>query len=189
MTACKKRQRNIVWLSMDALDEVQAKELKAHLQTCLNCRRYLAELAARKLACMDPGPEVQAAPQFRPTFSSALKADAAPGYVRASQKPNYSLSSRRPLLLQTVFAVAIAVLIVTAMLRHTASVKPSSMRATSIETSEGNDVVLPTFANYRAVANQSLDQFDSLITRQSRKPIPPAPVFSLRALDLNGVPD
>src|SRR5439155_25957510 len=45
MKPCSKNQKRIAWLALDALDVRQAHDLRAHLETCAGCRRYLVEIS------------------------------------------------------------------------------------------------------------------------------------------------
>jgi len=45
MKPCAQNRKLIVWLSLNVLDASQARQLRAHLETCEGCRRYLAEIS------------------------------------------------------------------------------------------------------------------------------------------------
>ncbi len=52
MKPCSNHRKLIAWLAVDALDDPQTRSLRAHLETCEGCRRYLAEISnvAQKLS-------------------------------------------------------------------------------------------------------------------------------------------
>jgi hypothetical protein len=61
-----------------------------------------------------------------------------------------------------------------------AEVRPASIPSVNLA---------PTLANYRAVANASLDELDDLLARQSRRPVPTPPAYTAGTLALLRIPD
>src|SRR2546427_135224 len=66
MKHCSNNRKFIAWLAMDALDDRRTQALRAHLETCEGCRRYLAEIpnVAEKLGATATPPDIQAAESF-----------------------------------------------------------------------------------------------------------------------------
>jgi len=191
MKPCRKNQKQIVWLVMDALDNVQAAELKSHLQRCDGCQVYRSEieLLRNNLVEMDLATEIQAKESLHRRIMTALSENQA-----ETGGPAISLGVQRLRMswraaVQTACVVAVGILILAALAsRHEAPHAPSAQTHVIPIPTEHPDV-LPTIANYRAIANQSLDQLDELLTRQSKRPIPSPPSFSAATLALVNVPD
>src|SRR2546425_12391139 len=77
MKPCPTRRKRIAWLALDALDVQEARDLRAHLETCEGCRRYLEEISnvTERLIAAQRGPDVQASESFHQRVVGRLRAD------------------------------------------------------------------------------------------------------------------
>src|SRR6266852_3236258 len=77
MKPCSNNRKLIAWLAVDALDDRQTRSLRAHLETCEGCRRYLAEISnvAQKLSAAAAPPDIHAAESFHQRVLGALRAE------------------------------------------------------------------------------------------------------------------
>src|SRR6266496_2572549 len=74
MRPCSKNRRRIAWLALDALDIRQVQDLRAHLETCAGCRRYLEEISnvTQSLIAAQITPDGRASDSFHQRVVSAL---------------------------------------------------------------------------------------------------------------------
>jgi hypothetical protein len=171
MKPCRKYRKPIALLSIDGLDSNQTAEVTNHLEQCESCRCYHKEisLVTQRLTSM----ETLGSPASRRRV----------GRVR-------ELSGGTPVIprwrfaLPALTAVALTILVLSALTRHSVvrSKLPAQTQAVPIQNAPTD--LLPTIRNYRAIANESLDGFDALLTQQARRPVPRLPSFSERTLAL-----
>jgi hypothetical protein len=185
MKPCAQNQKPIVWLALNALEARQARLLRAHLETCEGCRRYLAGISyvTERLAAAETNPEAQASESFHQRVAAKLRA-AKPdslGQILAAYFRGTLLNWR--LALPAIAALAVGVTF--AVLRQPPEVVSSTragIQAPTV-TAADNDPA-PTIANYQRVANQSLDKLDELLSRQGSRNPPPAPIFTASTFPL-----
>ena len=186
MKPCAQNRKLIAWLALNALDARQARQLRAHLETCEGCRRYLAEISnvTERLAAAEANPDVQASESLPPKIGRQI-ADGKTGFPWG----NSGGVSSGNLLNWRVALPAIAALVVigvTVAIWRQPPVVSSSPRA-GIQTASVSDAdndLAPTIANYQRVANQSLDKLDALLTRQGNRPLPSMPIYTASTLGL-----
>jgi hypothetical protein len=191
MKPCRKNRKQIVWLAMDALDAAKAAELRAHFQRCEGCRLYFAEIAHLKqtLAVTGCAPEIEASESLHRRIMSAFRAN----QTRTAREPKFpglwGLHTTWRTAVPAVCAVGIALVILAAAVWRHNNYPLAPTQTYLIRTPKVNTDILPTIANYRAVANQSLDELDELIAQQAKKPVPAPPRFTATTLALSNLPD
>ncbi len=186
MKPCAQNRELIVWLALNALDARQARHLRAHLETCEGCRRYLAEISnvAERLAEGEANPDIQASEIFHQKVAGKLRAAKpdSPGEILAAY-------FRGTLLNWRVALPAIAALVVVGATVATwrqppvVSSSPKAATQTALASDADNDLA-PTIANYQRAANESLDKLDALLTRQGNRALPSMPIYTASTLAL-----
>ena len=186
MKPCAQNRKLIVWLALNALEARQSRQLRAHLETCEGCRRYLAEISivTETLATAQANPDILASESFHQKVAGKLRA-AKPdslGEILAEYFRGTLLNWRVAL---PAMAALVVVGVIVAIWRQPPGVS-SSTRA-GIQTasvSVADDDLAPTIANYQRVANQSLDKLDAVLTRQGNRTLPPMPIYTVSTLAL-----
>jgi anti-sigma factor RsiW len=186
MKPCAQNRKLIAWLTLNALDARQARQLRVHLETCEGCRRYLAEISnvTEKLSAAEATPDVQAFESFHRKVAGRLRL-AKPDSLGEILAEYF----RGTLLNWRVALPAIAALVVVGLTiatwRQPPVVSPSPMAGiqTAAVSDTDNDLA-PTIANYQRVANQSLDKLDALLTRQGNRALPSMPIYTVSTLGL-----
>jgi len=184
MKPCSSNRKLIAWLAVDALDDRQTRSLRAHLETCEGCRRYLAEISnvAQKLSAAATPPDIQAAESFHQRVLGALRAE-----ETASTRENLLARLRATLLtwrvvLPTVGATALAIVALSLVARRPAVPVPAPTVAQAVLTPNAKRNLDPTISNYRTVANRSLEQLDELLLRQGNRNPSPTPLYTASSL-------
>ena len=185
MKPCAQNRKLIVWLTLNALDARQTRQLQAHLETCEGCRRYLAEISnvTERLAAAEANPDVQASESFHRKVTARL---------RTAKPDSFGdiLAAYLTRLNWRVALPAIAALLVVglafAFMRQPPAVSssPTPAATQTAAVSEADSDLAPTIANYQRVANQSLDKLDALLTRQGNRPLPAMPIYTASSLSL-----
>ncbi|MGA3284432.1 MAG: zf-HC2 domain-containing protein [Verrucomicrobiota bacterium] len=186
MKPCAKNQKLIAWLTLDALDARQTRQLQAHLETCEGCRRYLAEISnvTERLAAAEANPDIQASESFHRQVAGRLRA-AKPdslGEILAAYFRGTLWNWRVAL---PAIAALVGIGVTVAIWRQPPEV--SSPPTAGIQTASGSDAdddLAPTIANYQRVASQSLDKLDALLTRQGNRALPSMPIYTASTLGL-----
>jgi len=188
MKPCAQNRKLIAWLSLNALEARQTRQLQAHLETCEGCRRYLAEISSvtERLVATESNPDVQASESFHRKLAGKLRA-AKPDSIGEILAAYF----RGTLLNWRVALPAIAALVVVgvtvAIWRQPPRVSSSPRAGTqTAAVAEADSVLAPTIANYQRVANQSLDKLDALLTRQGNRALPSMPIYTASTLALDG---
>jgi anti-sigma factor RsiW len=186
MKPCAQNQKLIVWLTLNALDARQTRQLQAHLETCEGCRRYLAEISSvtERLAEQE-NLDIQASESFHRKVAGRLrtiKSDSI-GEILAAYIRGTLLNWR--VAIPTIAALVL-VCVTVAILRQqppeiVSSPRPS-IRTVSVSSADSDPA--PTIANYQRVANQSLAKLDALLTRQGNRPLPPMPIYTASTFGL-----
>ena len=174
MKPCRKYRKSIALLAMHALDEQHAAALNGHLGHCQGCQRYYQELVSVAASVNSLPALVEASARAsRVEFRCPV---GAPGHgnfrqFQAKQLPRWSWRFALPVFL----SIAVVIVLVSLLHWHAVPETRSAHQADAHSVSKFSSDLAPTIANYQAVANESLDDLDQLLTRQSVKPIP-APV-------------
>ncbi len=184
MKPCSNNRKLIAWLAVDALDDRQTRSLRAHLETCEGCRRYLAEISnvAQKLSAAATPPDIQAAESFHQRVLGALRAE-----ETASSRETLLARLRATLLtwrvvLPTVGATALAIVALSIFARHPVAPVPAPTVAQAVLTPNAKSNLDPTISNYHTVANRSLEQLDELLIRQGNRNPSPSPLYTASSL-------
>ena len=183
MKPCAKNRKRINWLALDALDARQAREVRAHIEACEGCRHYLEQTSKLTQALKEAQvrTEIETSESFHRSVARAIRAEKPPSLwdVAAAAFRGAPPSWRASLPVLGAMAVAIVILSLLAprfRLRTVPSPAPPAPRAVSAPGLPSD--LPPTLANYRLVANQSLEALDELLTRQGNRPRSPAPIYT-----------
>jgi anti-sigma factor RsiW len=186
MKPCSQNRELIVWLALNALDARQARPLRAHLETCEGCRRYLAEITnvTERLAEGEANPDIQASEIFHQKVAGKLRAAKpdSPGEILAAYFQG-TLLNWRVALPAIAALVVVGVTVATWRQPPVVSLSPKAATQTAPASGADNDLA-PTIANYQKVANESLDKLDALLTRQGNRALPPMPIYTASTLAL-----
>ena len=175
MKPCWTNRKLLASLAVDALDARRTRDLRAHVETCEGCRRYLAEISAvtQNLAAVEMEANIQPGESFHQELVGKLRAEGAPpvwglGMARVRK----SLLNWRIAL--PVAAAASCLAFLALEWPRTNPANPQAMLLNPpVSTQEPKPDLSPTFANYQMIANQSLEEFDELLSKQgNRNPFP-----------------
>jgi hypothetical protein len=185
MKPCARNRKLIAWLALDALPARKAAALRKHLARCEGCHRYWEEVSSvmEGLAATAPCPELEASEHFHRRLTAKLRAvESSSGLEDLAAWLRGSMPSWRVAL--PALALALSALLAVVASRQHPAVAPSRPLAveTALNSASGSDLA-PTLANYRMVANQSLENLSELLTRQGNRPLPPAPVYTVSGLE------
>ncbi len=184
MKPCAKNRKLIAWLTVDALNAAQAAGIRAHLETCEGCRRYLQEISnvRRKLAATEVRSDIQASESFHRRVLGALKEqETLPTWQAVAAQLRASMRNWRVALP----AIAAAVVIITAfsLIMRRPVVTPVSPVTGQIATApKAKSDLDPTISNYQMAANRSLENLDDLLTRQANRNPSPTPIYTASTL-------
>ncbi len=200
MNACRKNRQAIVGLVTHSLDASQSAELVKHLQQCETCRQYHEEMlsVAQTLERVRPLVEpaagepamvrsVAAESIDAPLPSSAPSQLGCPTSVRHAFRSDpafiHLLLSWRVAL--PAFCALVLAIVMFAVLRPRP--EPPALPVASTRPAQATDPALelaPTLGAYRAIANQSLDDLDLVLTAQASHIPRPPPLFTATTLAL-----
>jgi len=170
MKPCSKNRKLLAWLALDALDAANAQELRAHVQNCEGCRHYLAEISAltQKLATAQSNSNIQPSESFHQSVVRKLEAERSVSIwnivrpLLPGRLPNWRIALPA---LAAAACLAIFALVSRPAVRSHQTSNPSTTPPGPSSAPE----LPPTFANYQMVANQSLDKFDELLSKQGNR--------------------
>ncbi len=180
MKPCSKNRKLISWLALEALETPQARELRAHLESCEGCRRYFQEISkvTETLVAKEIRPDVQASESFHRSVVAKLRAEKS-----ASTRTNLVACLRGAML---NWRVALPVVLATAALlaalalrerrRDVSAHEKSPVQAASAVDSRSD--LPPTLANYQLIANQSLEKLDEFLSRQANRNPAPTRIYT-----------
>ena len=194
MKPCAKNRKAIAWLTLDALEVQQAQQLRAHVETCEGCRRYLEAMstAARTLQAAEIKGGVEASEAFHQRVTAAVIGQGG-GWRMEDGKGQGALprsgwgslmdSLRGTALdwrvvLPVLGVVAMALVVVSLAARHRGAHASAPVASQGRPAPRSDGEFSPTIANYEFVANRSLDQLDELLTRQGSRNPSPDPIFT-----------
>jgi anti-sigma factor RsiW len=191
MKPCSKNRKLIAWLAMDALPASKASELRAHIQDCPGCSRYLEEISsvAKSLSTPESPPEIQATASFHSRIVRALTAEAA-------RSPWQRLAGwLSPAWLNWRLAVPVAMGIVlvgfalSGLSPHSVPPPAAQPIANDIPAPIRTGDLPPTLSNYQIAANRSPEALDELLAAQARKIPVSAPVYTASTRSAFDAPD
>ena len=187
MKPCWKNRKQIAWLVMDALDRSEAAALNRHLQECEGCRGYHLEISHVK-QCLS-SPELLRTAEV-PLRELAFRKGRSRTWARKLAGGTLALPGLNWRLgLPALSAILLGILTFSALVRRPVPPPVRVHQANIVAAPSPSPALLPTLGNYRAVANQSLDELDDLLARQSKRPVPAPPAFSAVSLALLKVGD
>ncbi len=182
MKPCSNNRKLIAWLALDALDAQRGRALRAHLQTCAGCRRYLEEVSevTQKLAAAEAGSDIRSSESFHQKVVCALRAEGTGAETWVAQL-RATLSNWR-VALPLIGATAIVIAALSIVARHPGVPLSTPARALVVLTPNTKPDLAPTISNYQMVANRSLEELDELLTRQGNRNSSPAQILTPSAL-------
>jgi len=194
MRPCAKDRKRIAWLALGALDAQQARALRAHIETCEGCRRYLEETSevTRALKEAQARTDIGASESFHRAVARAIRAEESRSVWEAVTAPFRGARLRWRAALPALGAMAVAIAALGLLVSrfgtgNVPSPAPPSVRAVSAPGL--NSELPPTLANYQLVANHSLEDLDELLTRQANRRHSPAPIYRASTFAFAEFPD
>jgi hypothetical protein len=189
MKPCLRNRKLLAWLALDELDARRAGELRAHIQTCDGCRRYLEEISAvtERLAAAEVTPEIEASESFHKRLAGRLEQPASLWEALFAQFAATRLNWR--VALPALGAAALVIATLAILVRQLVVSPPAQTGGQALLTPLPKSDLAPTIANYQRVANRSLDELDELLTRQANRHPPPAPIYTASMFALANAAD
>jgi hypothetical protein len=171
MKPCRKNRRKITWLVMDALNPAEAAELVSHIGICDGCRLYRDEILKVKhcvsaLQLLNPANALETEVFDVERTGSLLERTLKANLPKRSPFPSFRWSVG--VSAACVFALALLLVV---NLERPRPIERSSRHLAQHAPRVASGELLPSFANYRAIGNQSLDRLDQLLTQQSLRPL------------------
>jgi hypothetical protein len=188
MKPCSRNRKLITWLALDALENQPARELRAHLEDCEGCRRYLEEVTTvtSSLGAAEIEQDIQTSESFHRRVVAAVREEA-PGSLRKIVLAFFHWTQvgwRTALPKIAVMAVVLAALFALVWRSGGPSQRFPPGQTVPPPTSQAH--LAPTLANYQMVANSSLEKLDELLTDQGlRNPSPPRTYTAAMSLSGN----
>ena len=186
MKPCSRNRKLLAWLALGELDARRAGELRAHIETCDGCRRYLAELSnvTEKLNAAEVTPDLQASEVFHRRLVTRLRAEQA-GSAWQTLVAHFNWRVALP----AVGAVAVVIAMLSILARQPSILPPAPAIVQAVPSSNVASDLSPTIANYQRIASRSLDDFDELLTQQSERNPSPTPIYTASLFALAQVPE
>jgi hypothetical protein len=190
MKSCSRNRERIALLAMDALEIQQEKELRAHLESCAGCHRYLEEISsvARKLRAAGPESRGQPSASFHSNLVGALAAAKRESVGEVILARIWTIWNWRVALP----AVAAAALVIAAwfFIGPRASVPaPAPLAFRAVATPAVKTDLEPTFSNYEMAVHQSMDKLDELLTEQGKRNPEASPIYTAARLPRSNMAD
>jgi anti-sigma factor RsiW len=191
MKPCSKNRKLIAWLALDALEVRQARQLRAHLETCEGCRRYLEEISnvTDRLTAAEMAPDIQASESFHQRVAGKLRVEKPNSFGEIVTAYFCGTMSSWRVALPVSAALVVAIVAFATLQKHPEASSQAQSQAHTVPASNWNTDLPPTIANYQMVANRSLEQLDELLTRQGNRNLPPAPIYTASTLAAANAPD
>jgi len=185
MKPCVQNRKLIVWLTLNTLDARQTRHLRAHLETCEGCRRYLAEISnvTERLAEQE-NLDIRASESFHRKVAGRLQS-AKPDSIGEILSAYFCRTLLNWRVALPAVAALVLVCVTVTILRQPPKIvltpRPG-IKTASVSSADSDPA--PTIANYQRVANQSLAKLDALLTRQGNRPLPPMPIYTASSFGL-----
>jgi anti-sigma factor RsiW len=186
MKPCSEKRKLIAWLALNELDARQTRELRAHLETCEGCRRYLEEISnvAERLAAAETSEDIQVSESFhRKVVARLRREESVSVWETVWVCLRTTLLSWR-LALPVIAASVVLIAVLVARERRVGdgvSLRTRSSAHAVVAPSLSSDLP-PTIANYQMVASQSLEKLDELLTKQGNRNLPVTQTYTASAL-------
>lgn len=169
MKPCSSNRKQLALLAADALDPRRAEDLRAHLEACEGCRRYLADISTltQELSAVEINSEIQTCDAFHQKVIKQVRAERSPSIweIAIAQLSEALPNWRIALPATAVLCLALLFMVWRGTNRPTEPLTASVAPSAPVSKPD----LSPTFANYQMVANQSLEMFDELLTRQGSR--------------------
>ena len=184
MKPCSSHRKPIAWLALDALDVQEARNLRAHLETCEGCRRYLEEISnvTERLIAVEAAPDIQASESFHQQVVGRLRAEKSGAFSEAALPRLRATLVNWRVVLPVIGATAVVIAAWSVFGPPPGVPSPARTGAQAMLTPNITNELDPTISNYRMVANRSLEELDELLTRQGNRNRPPTPLYTASIL-------
>jgi anti-sigma factor RsiW len=191
MKPCSKNRKLLAWLALGELDARRAGALRAHIQTCDGCRRYLAEISTvtQRLAAAEMPPDIQASESFHQRLVTRLRAEQPASLWETVAGLLAAARLHWRVALPVFGAAALVIATLSILVRQPAVPPPAPISVQAVSTPAPKSDLEPTVANYQRVANRSLDELDDLLTRQANRNPPPVPIYTASMFALANAAD
>ena len=179
MKPCSKNRKLIAWLALGELDARQAADLRAHIETCDACRRYLAEVSAvkEKLVAVPISSGAEVSESFHRKLTARLRAEQ-PGSLREMLAAPLAAACRNWRVALPVGAAALVLVALALLRRPPEGSQPTRVSVHAVVPQGSKSDLSPTVANYQRTASRSLDELDELLTKQARQRRVPAAIYT-----------
>jgi hypothetical protein len=183
MKPCPKNRERLAWLAMDALEIQHERELRAHLETCAGCCRYLEEIAsvAGRLRQAEPESGGQPSASFHRNLMGAL-AKATPESAGENLLARICGIWKWRLTLPAVTAVALLIAAWWLIGPRAYVPVPAPLAVRPVAAAVPKTDLEPTLSNYEMAVHQSLDKLDELLTEQGNRNPEPSPIYTAARL-------
>lgn len=180
MKPCSRNRKPLAWLALGELDARRAGALRAHIQTCAGCRRYLEEISTvtERLAAAEMTPDIQASESFHQRLAGRLRAEQSGSLWQTLAAPLAAARLNWRVALPVLGAATLVIATLSIVVRQPAVSPPAPARIQAVSRPGPESDLPPTIANYQRVANRSLDELDELLTRQGNRNPSPAPIYT-----------
>jgi anti-sigma factor RsiW len=180
MRPCSGNRKPLAWLALGELDTRRAAGLRAHMETCDGCRRYLAEISAvtEKLAAAEKTPDIYASEAFHRRLVTRLGAEQSGSVWQTLAAPLLVARLNWRVALPVVGAAALVIVSLSILVRQPAASPPVLTGVQAVLPPDIRSDMPPTIANYQRIATRSLDELDELLTRQGKRSSSPAPIYT-----------
>ena len=191
MKPCSTRRKLIAWLALDALDVQEARDLRAHLETCEGCRRYLEEISnvTERLIAAETEPDIQPSESFHQRVVGRLRAEESGSFSETVVAPLRARLLNWRVVLPVIGATALVIAAWSVFALRPGVPSPAPTGAQAVLTPNVRNDLDPTISNYQMVANRSLEELDELLTRQGNRNPPPTPLYTASTLPRATVSD
>jgi anti-sigma factor RsiW len=186
MKPCSRNRKPLAWLALGELDARRAGELRAHIETCDGCHRYLAEISSvtEGLTAAAVMPDLQTSEVFHRRLVTRLRAEqAGSAWQTLVGRFNWRVA------LPAVGAAAVVIVMLSALARQPSVLPPAPTIVQAAPSPNIASDLSPTIANYQRIASHSLDDFDELLTQQSERNPSPTHIYTASLFALAQVPE
>jgi hypothetical protein len=180
MKPCSNNRKLIAWLAVDALDARRERELRAHLETCEGCRRYLREVstATEKLTAAEIRSDIQTSEAFHQKVAGALRAEeTSSAWTTVVAQLQATLLNWR-VALPVIGGAVVVIAALSVFPRRPGVLLPAPTRSQAVLAPSIKRDLDPTISNYQMVANRSFEKLDELLTRQGHRNPSPTPIYT-----------
>jgi len=185
MKPCSNNRKLVAWLAVDALDARQEGEIRAHLETCEGCRRYLAEVSTvtEKLSVTEVRSDIQTSETFHQKVARALRAEETDSAWKTAVAHLQATLLNWRVALPVIGAIVVAIAVLSVFPRRPGVLLPGPTRAQAVLAPSVKSDLDPTISNYQMVANRSLEKLDELLTRQGHRNPSSTPLYTASSLE------